>query len=276
MFSILVPTDFSNCSNNAVDYAAAMANAFGASLTIMHAAESVGSSDTINKESQLHDSQNKIQAAYPELKTETLLLTGYALAEIYQAVNNGNYDIVIMGTHGVTKTAGFEGAPIVFESLFGSVTAGLVGYSSIPIMAIHEGTVFTPPKEFILLSDFHQMPSTDSYRFLSLLASKFESKVNIVFVEDKPTYLSEAFQQMNRIEEIFVGIPFEYTVIKAKNVEQTLIDMPFTQEQIITVISKEKSGIKEFLGQSTSQDLVSFLNATLLVLPEYIAIYPTE
>jgi len=285
MYKILVPTDFSPFANNALEYALSLAKEFGSVITIAHAFESTN--PILNKldsriereaykeaENKLSHLKESVNVNHPEISCTTHIEIAYPVAMVYDLSNTANYDLIVMGTHGATRSIGLEGAPVAME--YGSVTSSLVGEINIPILAIHENDQFVKPTEFILLSDLQNMPSPDSYNFLRNLASKFDAKVNILYIESKPSSISDAFEEMNDFEKIFEGIEYEYNVVKQKDVEQAILNMIIDKNQLLTVIAKEKSTLQNMFGQSTSKYLANYFSKTLLVLPEYITIYSNK
>jgi nucleotide-binding universal stress UspA family protein len=142
--TVLVPTDFSEASESALRYGKAMAEAFGASLHIVHvmedllahawAAEVYVSSmpqlrDEIEKESRhrlgalLTDEERKT------LRAETALLAGNPFLEIIRYAKTHGVDLIVMGTHGRGPIA---------HMLLGSVAEKVVRKSPCPVLTVRE------------------------------------------------------------------------------------------------------------------------------------------
>lgn len=111
--TILVPTDFSELSNEAVDYAFSMAKRIGAKMIFMHTLEWPDHPDEMTPmadegyafmkdrgHAMLHDLVE--QAEKEGLEASTLLADGVPFVEIIQAARKSNADLIIMGTHGRT------------------------------------------------------------------------------------------------------------------------------------------------------------------------------
>lgn len=144
---ILVPTDFSTCSTQAVEHAAALAGALGATVHLLHvcADPHLGPlPDAAHGMEAVYDSWTKVlearrAAAAEKLKAEIAAQAGsgveftFALADGHPAettletAQEGGYDLVVMGTHGHT------GLKHVF---LGSVAERIVRLSSVPVLTV--------------------------------------------------------------------------------------------------------------------------------------------
>ena len=112
---ILFPTDFSECADEAYEYALVMANIYNAELHIFHAdipyCNSFGSEFIISDRSkemlispnELKKYMDKYPAKYgiEENKVIKKYNSGFAATPtIIEYIKNNNIDLVIMGTHG--------------------------------------------------------------------------------------------------------------------------------------------------------------------------------
>lgn len=111
--TILVPTDFSELSNEAVDYAFSMAKRIGAKMVFMHTLEWPDHPDEMTPMSDegyafmkdrgnamLHDLVTR--AEKEGLEASASLADGVPFIEIIRAARKHNADLIIMGTHGRT------------------------------------------------------------------------------------------------------------------------------------------------------------------------------
>jgi nucleotide-binding universal stress UspA family protein len=141
--NILVPTDFSDPSKAALDYAVDLAEKLGAGVHVMHAFELpiVGFPDgtmvlTAEMASRIINAGQKalddLVAKYASRKLASPLHAFLEQADPREAVLSAakkvNADMIIMGTHGRRGIA---------RALIGSVTESLVRTSPIPVLTIH-------------------------------------------------------------------------------------------------------------------------------------------
>ena len=111
---ILVMTDFSKDSNIAVETAATLAQKFKAELSVLHVAHDEAhfdlyvferELDSINKKivEETEAAFNKLEADVPLLKEiawESLVRRGVPYEEGLLEIENKNYDLLVLGSHG--------------------------------------------------------------------------------------------------------------------------------------------------------------------------------
>jgi nucleotide-binding universal stress UspA family protein len=142
---ILVPIDYSSRSREALRYAATIAAALGAGLTILHAwdcppfARTVrapaGSGadhaplDQLLLEEARRELENFVASAQldGELKPELVLTPLSPVRAVLETVEGGGHDLIVMGTHG-------RGAALVL--LLGSVARRIVELSPVPVLLV--------------------------------------------------------------------------------------------------------------------------------------------
>jgi nucleotide-binding universal stress UspA family protein len=147
---ILVPTDFSKFSDNALRYAVAFAEKFEAELYLLHVVQNltVIIPDILPVEPPITPSVEElttaVQTAFDRIIAENNLAKlkihrdvreGTPFYEIIQAAKEGDIDLIVMGTHGHTGLA---------HVLLGSVTEKVVRKSPCPVL-----TVRHPEHEFV-------------------------------------------------------------------------------------------------------------------------------
>jgi len=147
---ILVPTDFSKQSQNALKYAVAFAEKFGAELYLLHVVQDLAVfipdmitvvPPVVPKMKQLTDA---VYVAFDRLIEENHL-TGLAIhrevregspfVEIIRFASEENMDLIVLSTHGHTGLA---------HVLLGSVTEKVVRKAPCPILTVHD-----PEHEFV-------------------------------------------------------------------------------------------------------------------------------
>jgi len=139
---ILVPTDFSDYSDQAMQYATMLARAFKARILLIHVIESLTYTvtDTLLvtdhfvalktiAEPLLENARKKIQKK--GLRVETNLLTGVPYREILNKASRSGADMIVMGTHGRTG---------VEHLLLGSVAEKVVRLATCPVVTIRPVT----------------------------------------------------------------------------------------------------------------------------------------
>jgi nucleotide-binding universal stress UspA family protein len=134
---ILVPTDFSACSEHALDYAVQIAERLDAKLHLLsvigvpsYGVPELGVGITAPMiDNLIADHQRELDqlAGTRKLVTETLVRVGDARDVILQTADEIKADLIVMGTHG---RRGFS------RALLGSVTEMVVRTSPIPVLTV--------------------------------------------------------------------------------------------------------------------------------------------
>lgn len=139
---ILVPTDFSDGADKAIDLAVSMAKMSGGKVTLLHIGVTpeiyatwglTGSMlNTVSElsqrlaEEQQEILQKKADEHLPEAyRGPVALRAGYPPEQILSVLESGEYDLVVMGTHGRT---GLD------RVLIGSVAERVIRRSPIPVL----------------------------------------------------------------------------------------------------------------------------------------------
>jgi nucleotide-binding universal stress UspA family protein len=147
---ILVPTDFSKHSQNALKYAAAFAEKFGAEIFLLHVVQDLALfiPEAVSVAPPVVPPVEQLTAAVREaldrfvrennlqgLTVHKEVREGTPFYEIIQAAREQDVDLIIMGTHGHSGLA---------HVLLGSVTEKVVRKAPCPVL-----TVRHPEHEFV-------------------------------------------------------------------------------------------------------------------------------
>ena len=136
---ILVATDYGESSDRAVEYAAYLANAFGAALTLLHSFEvpALGLDGAVpfpvDMITPIHEeSRRNLATCLAELQREvpgarSILTSGNPSDAILEASKQQGVDLIVMGTHGRRG---------VSRALLGSVAERTVRCSQIPVLTV--------------------------------------------------------------------------------------------------------------------------------------------
>lgn len=138
---ILVPVDFSECSDEAMLYAAMLARRLNARVVLVHVIQpfTYGMTETFNLVDHytalktiagpLLDQARK-RLSKQGVSVDTDLLSGPAHHKILQKAGRAKADLIVMGTHGRTGVEHF---------LMGSVAEKVVRLSPCPVLTVRPG-----------------------------------------------------------------------------------------------------------------------------------------
>jgi len=148
---ILCPVDFSDSSDHAMRYASALAETFGAELTLLHVVAPIMTAlpgetalpDTLqaNIDELVDACRERLEQLVGKLAVSGLtvqhkVLNGVPFIEIIRYARDAEMDLIVMGTHGRTGLG---------HLLIGSVAERVVRKSPCPVL-----TVKHPEHEFVM------------------------------------------------------------------------------------------------------------------------------
>jgi nucleotide-binding universal stress UspA family protein len=153
---ILIPTDFSESANKAIDYALPIAKQFQSRLSLIHVYEPIiyyadapiGMPDVVEIEQNIRtsaeDSLRLIvdqhikprEAEYGPIAVERILVQGKPYLEILRAAFERRVDLIVLSTHG---RSGLE------HILMGSVTEKVVRKAPCPVLTVRVKGEFKIP-----------------------------------------------------------------------------------------------------------------------------------
>jgi nucleotide-binding universal stress UspA family protein len=141
---ILVPHDFSETAESALEYALGLAQKVGATVTVMHSYElptygfpespvmSAEVAGQIERASRAALSGIASRASRPGVDLRAVLRQGVAWSEIVALAKETNVDLLVMGTHGRRGIA---------RMLLGSVAEKVVRAAPCPVLTVRGSTL---------------------------------------------------------------------------------------------------------------------------------------
>lgn len=200
MKKILVPTDFSTLSDNALDYAVQLAQQAEAKLLLFHStlastviADPLSFAPTEEElERRALTSLKKLEKSIiktnPKLHVEFYTASGIAAEEISRFAEKEQVDIIVVGT---------QGAGYLEERVLGSTATSLIRQSKIPVMVIDKAVLFKEPKNIVLAVDFAETDNKTVLKPLKQLTKLFKSHIHVLNVFQK----AEAIPTIGQITE---------------------------------------------------------------------------
>lgn len=192
MKNILVPTDFSNAANNAVDYACELAEKTKTNITLFHCFHvpiiaSEGPIVTIPFEelenasiATLSKLKIKLTIKHPTLKLNLVSTAGFATDKIIEQIQKDSPDLIVMGITGSGK----------LDELLGSTTTDIATKSKTTVLIVPIGAHFKNLANVIVAFDFKEIENTKAVNIVVELAKLFKSTVTTLNIKHKHEELS--------------------------------------------------------------------------------------
>ena len=136
---VLLPVDFSECSQKALQYALSFARQFQAEVLLLHVVETVYPPpelvvlDSAALDHRVRDAAERQLAAWSKeisgVRARALIRSGVPHHEIVAAAEENNIDLIILGTHGRSGMA---------HLFLGSTAERVVRRAPCPVMVVRE------------------------------------------------------------------------------------------------------------------------------------------
>jgi len=201
MQKILVPTDFSTCANNAVEFAVQSAKILPVEVTLLHSFEMKGNVYTHNmgvlnefNKTMLDDVHNKLAELKKAIEeTEGVIVKTHVAVTpvvdaVLRAIEELGIDLVVMGT---------LGAGALKEKLWGSKTAAVIGRTTVPLMVIPFNYEWKKPEKLLLATN-HFEKEAGILDFLFELADLYMAQVHVAVMTDEDDDKAETFLEHAR------------------------------------------------------------------------------
>lgn len=149
--SILLPTDFSACANQALSYAAYFARLHGAKIVCVHVIEPIipavgytGLAETLPTPDLSEQLEDAAEREFPKiadceefhgLEVDEVIAHGDAAAEIVRLAAEREIDMIVISSHGRT---GFG------RIIFGSIAEEVVRHAPCPVLVVKSPEESTP------------------------------------------------------------------------------------------------------------------------------------
>ena len=184
---IIVPTDFSDTSKKALDFAAKLAKEVKAKLKLVHIHQPhLEPQDSLNPEPKIMDAEacRNLLRTFPgntmslkerrNLMEEPEVISGHTVEQILAISRQPECDLIVMGT---TGHGGF------LEKLFGSVSSEVARKAYSPVLLIPDGVSFEGFKKIIFANDHHPEDAKILPQLLHF-SRRFEAIIHMVHINE--------------------------------------------------------------------------------------------
>lgn len=263
MKRILVPTDFSKYSEEALKVAAQIARKNNSEIILLHMLELPHQTSDImgggNSIPEIMFYKNKAINNLEKLM-DIDYLKGINVSEaiefkkvtegIIDASEKNNVDLVVMGSHG---TSGFN------ELLVGSNAEKIVRLSNIPVLVIKKEEEKFKTKNFVFASDFSKETRKPFKKMLEF-AKIFDSNLFLVMIctpnNFKTTYESEKIM-LDFIADFNIE-NYSSHIYNDTNIENGIVNFANSVDaDLIGMCTHAKTGLAHFFNGSILEDLVN-------------------
>ena len=277
MKKILLPTDFSDNSWNAIKYALQLYKNEKCVFIILNTYTpvvyqfeymqmSTTQFDLLDTSKQvsnkgLENMKQKIEAKFNNEKHDFKYIASFntLTTEINDLSKTNEIDTIVMGTKGATGAV---------DVLFGTNTVHVINNAKCPVLAIPSGFSFETPQEVLFPSDYqvnfedkHILPLVD-------IASVYNSRLNILHVNYGETLSEKQQENKEKLATYFEHIAHLFHDIKNNNIEDTINEFQLkTKVNLLVMINNKHSFFENLFFKSTINKIGIHLKIPFLIIP---------
>ena len=276
-FTILCPTDFSECSLNAIEYAAKLGELYKADLMLFHVLnktdyEKLSPLDTkgYHQEEFIKEKLENLQkAVLNESKPKGLnscqisFKDGKIVKTTLEEAKSIKANMIVMGT---------EGTNDLREHIIGSKTSKIVEEADIDVFVVPRKVFFKRPRKLVYASDYLEEDKLAIQKLIEL-ASFFKSEIDIVHVSSTHKAIDKSLHE-EMVNEISPFVKYDKVsyVLKAYRDDLALGLENYLQTSkgdILVTLSKKKSFFDQIFSKNLSKKMAYFINKPLWVIKSF-------
>lgn len=279
MKNILIPTDFSENSWNAIEYALNLCEKSPCNIHLLHVVRITGYvgddygtlsvNETIS-ETLLKDAKHqlqKIEKRIEKLPFDTVhnfvlsAIYGLLIGVIRNEVKEKEIDLIIMGTKG---TSGLK------EVILGSNTGDIITKVQCRVLAVPEDAKFHKPKEIVLPTDYNIFYGGTILNTILEMAYLYNSRIRILHVAKMNEKLNEG-QKKNKelLEDYFKDVEHSFHTITNNKLEAAIQCFIESRDiDMIAMVAKHLNFFQQILFKPTVEEISYHTNVPFLVLHE--------
>lgn len=267
MKKILVPTDFSENANKALNMAVQIAKPAKATIILVHALESA---DPVAEKNTAIEKLNLLGKSITETEALTInteVIADSAVNSVLDATARHKPDLVVMGTMGDT---GFS------EKIFGSRTAALIGKSPVPVLAVPLLSEWKAPKKILLAINKFDIPDKLLNPVIAL-ASLYNSSIQVTiftdtdddYVEDYDLHEEKIANFRDELKEKFPDLEIHAVHLAGQHFRQSLQNwIDNNKIDILVMLTHRRTLIGSLFNSSMTKKMSYHTNIPLLAIPE--------
>ncbi len=273
MKTILVPTDFSENAEKALQYAINLTKTMQAKIILLHSFHIDYTSSYVPEnliEKEIEDARKKsnaqLKALYNKLShhakhpIECISTQNFAVDAVLDIINDHNVDLVVMGTQGTNGKLG--------RQIFGTNSSKVIEKAKCPVIIVPEGTGHTEIKNITYATEYLNSDITCLLNIADM-AKQFDAMINIIHVslfdDENEQKAMEAFKSKVLKNISYKNLTFQ--TLKGNNVEQRIEG--YLEEEgnvdLLVMSAHHRSLMDKLFGKSITKVMAYYLKIPLMV-----------
>jgi nucleotide-binding universal stress UspA family protein len=281
MKNILLPTDFSENSWNAITYAIQLLKEeectfhllntftpviYNAEYVLGYPAQySLGDDVRNTSQKNLDGLTTSISIEFgenPKHKFETVSRFDTLISGINEYVNNQHIDLIVMGTQGATGAQ---------EVLFGSNTVHVFKEVKLPVLAIPSNFSFEAPHEILFPTDLEAIYKHSNLNIVTNLAVSNNARVNVMHVSTGYALTEKQDRNVKALESIFKNSAYLFHNVRTMNITDAINGFQVKHKiNLLVMINNKHSFFENLFFKNTINQIGFHLNVPFLIMPSEV------
>jgi nucleotide-binding universal stress UspA family protein len=274
MKSILVPTDFSSCADNAIRYAIELARYTNAKLILFNVYQSqvvpaevpvVLPIEEIAADAMkaLKVTVSNLQKKYNyKVRLECETAWGLPVEEIKLFAEKNKIDLIVMGA---------QGTGYIAERLIGSVTASLIRKAKCPVLSIDQHIKFKEIKKIVFACDYAETKNNEVLKPLKKIFQLFKAHIYILNVgsemESTPA-ITKAVAGI-KLDHSLEGFDHSFHFVENDNITEGIDDfVEKNKADLVVMIPRVHTTLKDLFSEPNTKRMSFHSKVPLLTMHE--------
>lgn len=276
-FAILCPTDFSECSLNAIEYAAKLGEKYKADLILFHVLNKTDyaklSPSDYSGTNQRTFVEEKLQNLQKAVQTESLekglkscsyhFIEGKIVNETVSFSQEIKADLIVIGTEGMNDLR---------ENIIGSRASRIVESSDRDVLVVPRRVFFKPPRKMVYATDYMEEDKLAIQKIVEM-ARFFDSEIDMVHISSTQKAIDKSLHLVT-IEEMQPFIKYDKVNFVLKSFRNDLAlglenYLNVAKGDMLITLSKKKSFFDKIFSNNLSKKMAYFINKPLWVIKTF-------
>jgi nucleotide-binding universal stress UspA family protein len=273
MKKILVPTDYSDCANNAVGVAKAVAAKSQAELFVLHLEEMVPEVAHVLHQTAVEENPHHVGHARYQLeqlitsleneglKAKAVFVPNEGREAIEDYIKPYEIDFMVMGSHGAKG----------IKSIIGSNTLRVIKNSSVPVLVVKRPIQKFNPKKVLFASTFREDVSKPLKEVIAF-ARLWNAELDLVFLN----MLSHLIEDHEAKRIMSMQLESTPDLMVTLNISETNDEewgiSKFAEEvnsDVIAVVFDTHTGFNRLFNASVAEKLINHATIPILIIPRH-------
>jgi len=270
--TLLHPTDFSENSLNALDYAIEFCQHSGAELLLVHAYGSPydlsnRSEDEVSvREKAIESMERLIEDVLDDpdnvdIECKTIVSGGSPMKTVLEIATEYRVDMIVMGT---------KGSSDLDNVIFGSTTAEVILEADCPVMAVPDGTEFSDIKHLAYATDYREEDLPIIWNLIQI-ATYLDANLHLIYLAKESSLEEDLMFRGFRdlIRERFQYQYLRFELIYGEDFIKSVHDYAGKFEGIVLAMGHYRTNILNSLSKREMvKQMANHTRIPLLVMPE--------